>query len=196
MQQIQPPTTWQTYHNRAFCHPEVVYSSLVYLYDMAAIAIYIMKTFASTGSFSPAMISAVSTKLAIWKSFLPACKSAPMRKDSTVDEMIFLAHMLYTIIIINTHRPLSSLAYSIPGLATIFFLFPIPLHVIPLHTAAQSAHTARVLKATEIQTKLLSIPCDVECHPLFVMGVLVSSTAAQISACRMNSLLVGYTRCW
>lgn len=58
---------------------------------------------------------------------------------------------------------------------------PSPFTLVP--KAGRNAHTARVLKATEIQTRLLAIPCALEKHNVFVMCVTAQLAAVQIAAC-------------
>lgn len=83
------------------------------------------------------------------------------------------------------HRPFSSLVYSTPELSTTSFASPTPFSMSPV--ASRSAHTARALKAAELQTKLLAIPCTIEKHNVFSMCICAQIATAQISAC--NNLL-------
>ena len=53
-----------------------------------------MKQFASAPRFSQELIDAVDTKIAIWHSQLPATKRDPLRIDGTVDEIMFIAHLI------------------------------------------------------------------------------------------------------
>jgi hypothetical protein len=53
-----------------------------------------MNSYTSTGTLDETLISTVDTKIAIWKSLLPAVKKDPMRKDGSVDEVMFMAHMV------------------------------------------------------------------------------------------------------
>ena len=49
----------------------------------------------------------------------------------------------------------------------------------------RSAHTARALKAVELQTSLLSIQCPAERHSLFATCIVSEISLAQISACKL-----------
>lgn len=49
--------------------------------------------------------------------------------------------------------------------------------------AGRSAHTARALKALDIHTKLLAVPCAIEMHNVFTMGISAQLAAVQVSAC-------------
>ena len=53
-----------------------------------------MSSFAAAPRFSKELIDTMDTKIAIWHSLLPFVKKDPMRKDGTVDEIIFMAHMI------------------------------------------------------------------------------------------------------
>jgi hypothetical protein len=54
----------------------------------------VMKTFMETGVFNTAFVAIVDAKLAVWHSLLPASKRDPMRQDGTIDEVMFLAHLM------------------------------------------------------------------------------------------------------
>jgi hypothetical protein len=49
-QQIPPSVSWEEYQVREFAEIEVIYSSIVYLYDIAQVITYVMKTFLGTFS--------------------------------------------------------------------------------------------------------------------------------------------------
>jgi len=83
----------------------------------------------------------------------------------------------------NTHRPFSSLVYSLEELSTESFIPPVPF-IEPLKQGRR-AHTARALKAADMQTKILAIPCTVERHHLFTMCIVASIATAQVSACNV-----------
>ena len=53
-----------------------------------------MSSFASAPQFSNELIDTMDTKIAIWHSMLPLVKREPQRKDGTVDEIMFMAHMI------------------------------------------------------------------------------------------------------
>jgi hypothetical protein len=53
-----------------------------------------MKTFVETGVFNTAFVAIVDAKLAVWHSLLPVSKRDPMRQDGTIDEVMFLAHLM------------------------------------------------------------------------------------------------------
>jgi nicotinate-nucleotide pyrophosphorylase (carboxylating) len=88
----------------------------------------------------------------------------------------------------NIHRPFSALTYSAEELSARSFTSHIPL--IGPQRQSRSAHTARALKAAELQTKLLAIPCQAEKHPLFTACIAAAIAVAEISAC--NVLLDGH----
>lgn len=89
-----------------------------------------------------------------------------------------------------THRLLSSLTFSVEEMSTKSFLCLALLTTPP--TSGRNAHTARVIKALEMQTRLLAIPCAVEKHNVFVMCMAARLATAQISAC--NNLLDGHAQ--
>jgi hypothetical protein len=79
------------------------------------------------------------------------------------------------------HRPFSSLIYSTEEMTTQSFLSPTPFVVPP--KVGRSAHTARTLKAVEMHTKLLAIPCAIERHNVFGLCITAQLAAVQVSAC-------------
>ncbi|KAF1843848.1 uncharacterized protein K460DRAFT_387804 [Cucurbitaria berberidis CBS 394.84] len=179
--QIPQIATWAEYENREFEEIEIIYSSLVYLYDMTQIAANIMKMFIETGTFGESLIDSCDAKFAIWLSLLPACKRDPLQRNGKMDEVMFTAHMIAAIILSVVHRPFSSLAYSAEEMLAEAFSSPNPFVVPP--KSGRSAHTARTLKAVGMQTKLLAIPCVVEKHSILTMCITAQLAAVQVSAC-------------
>jgi hypothetical protein len=104
------------------------------------------------------------TKLAIWSSLLPSLKKKCLQKNGDMDEVMFTVHMIHAIVISTLHRPFSA---------------PSPF-ILP---ASHSRHTARVLRATEMQTRLLAIPCAMKKHSVFTMCITAQLAAVQIAAC-------------
>lgn len=86
------------------------------------------------------------------------------------------------------HRPCSSLPYVQGEMNTQSFQNPSPF-VIP-SKLGRSAHTARTLKALDLHTKLLAIPCAIERHNVFTMCITAQLAVVQASAC--SSLLDGH----
>jgi hypothetical protein len=180
--QIPLVVSWQDYENREFEEVEIVYSSIVYLYDMTKIVKSVMDMFLESGTFGEAIIERCDTKIAVWMSLLPACKRDPLRGDGSIDEVIFTAHMIAIVTMNTMHRPFSSLALCPEELTTQAFLSPTPYVAPP--TQGRGAHTARSLKALEMQTKLLAIPCTIEKHGVTTMCICAQLATAQISACK------------
>jgi hypothetical protein len=86
----------QEYEAREFDEVEVIYSSIVYLYDISRVVKHVAKTFIETQTWTESLIDTADAKVAIWQSLLPSCKQEPLRPDGTVDEVLFLAHMCAT----------------------------------------------------------------------------------------------------
>jgi len=68
-------------------------------------------------------------------------------------------------------------------LSTQSFVTPIPFVNPP--KAGRNLHTARVLKAIDIEIKLLAIPCAMEKHNVFTACMVATLATAQISACNV-----------
>jgi hypothetical protein len=60
-----------------------------------------MRAFATNVRFSSELIDSCDTKIAIWQSLLPFVKKSPMRKDGTVDEVMYMAHMIAAVYVIH-----------------------------------------------------------------------------------------------
>jgi hypothetical protein len=84
-------------------------------------------------------------------------------------------------VLLMMHRPFSSLVYNSAELSTTAFQPPLPFSLPSM--SGRNAHTARALKAVELQTNLLAIPCTIEKHNLFTMCICSHIATAQISAC-------------
>jgi hypothetical protein len=61
-----------------------------------------MRQFASAPRFSKELIDTMDTKIAVWHSQLPAAKRDPLQIDGTVDEIMFMAHMIRAMLPSNT----------------------------------------------------------------------------------------------
>lgn len=162
-----------------------------------------MRQFASAPRFSKELIDTLDTKIAVWHSQLPVAKRDPLQIDGTVDEIMFMAHMIGAMyvkyhvtlkhiavtdcrsVLMTMHRPLSSLVFNKAELSTKSFAPPAPF-TIPA-SVSRNQHTARALRVLEIHTKLLAIPCAMEKHSVFSMCISAQIATAQISAC--NNLL-------
>lgn len=179
---IPPAMSLQDYQDRELAELEIVFSSIVYLYDLHLIVKSMIDMFVETGTFGDMMIEVHDTKLAIWTSLLPACKKDPLQRDGTIDEVMFAAHVAATIALNGLHRSFSSLGMCDEEITTKSFL-PSVLFVTPPQQG-RAAHTARVLKASEMHTRLLAIPCTMERHNVFTMYMAARLATTQISACR------------
>jgi hypothetical protein len=62
--------------------------------------------------------------------------------------------------------------------------FTTPVPYVDPSKQGQCAHTARTLKAADMHTKLLAIPCALERHHVFTLGITASIATAQVSACK------------
>lgn len=76
------------------------------------------------------------------------------------------------------HRPFSALVFNDAE-------FPTTLYLSSERVPGRSAHTARALKAAEMQTKLLAIPCTIEKHSVFSMAISAQIALAQVAACNL-----------
>lgn len=82
-----------------------------------------------------------------------------------------------------SHRPFSSLAYSLEETTTTSFSPAVPFMNGPKQS--RPMHTARTLKACDTQTRLLAIPCVMERHSILTACIVASIATAQVAACRM-----------
>lgn len=82
-----------------------------------------------------------------------------------------------------SHRPFSSLEYSFEELTTTSFSPSVAFMDAPKQI--RPVHTARTLKACDMQTKLLAIPCAFEKHNIMTGCIVASIATAQIAACKL-----------
>lgn len=142
-----------------------------------------MVSFRNTGTFNPSFVWKIDAKLAAWRSLLPASKKDVMRPDGSVDEVMFLAHMMATILTKSSHRPFSSLPYSFEECTTTSFAAAVPFMDAPKD--GRAVHTARTVRACDIQTRFLSVPCAVERHSVFTLAIVANIATTQIAACKL-----------
>lgn len=63
-----------------------------------------MRQFASAPRFSKELIDTMDTKIAVWHAQLPAAKKDPLQKDGTVDEVMFMAHLIGAMYVLGSEN--------------------------------------------------------------------------------------------
>jgi hypothetical protein len=77
-----------------------------------------MDMFLESGNYGEVIIEYFDTKLAIWTTLLPASKEDSLRSDGSIDEIMFVAHMIAVATINAAHRPFSSLSLCTGEMST------------------------------------------------------------------------------
>ncbi|OCK84401.1 hypothetical protein K432DRAFT_414025 [Lepidopterella palustris CBS 459.81] len=181
---IPDPATFQDYDVREFSDVEIVFSSFTYLIDIIRIVNSVMRAADQVGGFTDGLVDIADTKLSVWQSLLPVYKREPIREDGKVDEVLYLAHMIMAIATMNVHRPLSALSTVHREEFRTRLVPPKPIHVPPFRPHRRSAHTAKVLKATERQTQLLAISTPFILHSLFTLSIIAGIATVQVLTCK------------
>jgi hypothetical protein len=105
---------------------------------------------------------------------LAQCECTETYRSNATNQHSLLTHV---------HRPFSSLVYSVEELST--NVFAAPVHFVDPPKQGRGAHTARTLKAVDVHTKLLAIPCKMENHHLFTMCITSMAVMTQIASCNI-----------
>jgi nicotinate-nucleotide pyrophosphorylase (carboxylating) len=163
---------------------ETVYSSFTYLLDAIRIISGLIRNYADLVTPWDDMIAATDARIAAWTSLLPTCKKEPIHPDGTVDEVMYFAHLAILILIVQLHRPQSSVTYSKEEWQTGFIPCP-PMNMIPTKHERRNVHTAKILRALEKQTQLLTLPSPLILHAPFTVCIVAGCATAHVATCAL-----------
>ncbi|XMA19980.1 hypothetical protein WAI453_012771 [Rhynchosporium graminicola] len=182
---ISMPHTFAQYDAREFLEKEITFSSLTYLLDSIRILSHSMTTIRSPHEPGDKAVTAADAKLVNWQMYLSPCKKEMVRPDGSVDETMFLAHLIVKTEFLLLHRPTSHLPYS--ALEKRSICTP----TTSLSTSRQSKsiaqsltmHTARAIEALEASITSFALPgSNMKYSPLATCA-LALAVMAQVSAC-------------
>ncbi|KAB8542093.1 hypothetical protein FH972_025556 [Carpinus fangiana] len=179
--QIPSPRSIQDYDNREFELDDVVFSSLSYLIDVGRIISNILGVNRRIKSSDDPCFLSADAQTTNWLLHLPEGKTSVIGEQHTLDEPLFLAHLLYNTEKLLLHRLHSQLRYS-----------PIEMESACTPPYAQHGamssrwaanHTAKSLEAIEAVGRLLSVSSlHIRHSPIFICA-LALVTMSQVSAC-------------
>ncbi|CZT01228.1 uncharacterized protein RAG0_08964 [Rhynchosporium agropyri] len=182
---ISMPHTFAQYDAREFLEQEITFSSLTYLLDSIRILSHSMTIIRSPHEPGDKAVTAADAKLVNWQMYLPPCKKEMVRLDGSVDETMFLAHLIVKTEFLLLHRPTSHLPYS--ALEKRSICTP----TTSLSTSRQSKsiaqsltmHTARAIEALEASITSFALPGSNIKHSPLATCALALAVMAQVSAC-------------
>ncbi|KAF2500151.1 hypothetical protein BU16DRAFT_452958 [Lophium mytilinum] len=181
---IPQPKTLADYDIRELDEVEVVFSSFTYLIDGLRIVSELMRNFGDFKASWEETTVYTDARLSAWSSLLPACKKESILPDGSVDEVMFFAHLTILILTVQIHRPASSLAWSTEEWQTAFIPRP-PMGMVQIKPERRNVNTAKVLRALEKQTQLLTLPSPLILHAPFTMCIVAGFAAAHVASCTL-----------
>ncbi|KAH7014842.1 hypothetical protein EDB80DRAFT_566912 [Ilyonectria destructans] len=180
--EIPEPRTLQEFDCREFDLGNSSFSSFAYLIGAVRCIILALSTAPEIAAkeASTQVIQAADAIIDGWLLLLPkGCKQV-LAKNGEIDELMFQAHLVIHVSIINLHRPLSDLKFNPVEEVSSCAREPPPDRPIP---ELVNVHTIRVLRSVEAQIRLLALPARPFNHTPFVTCMVSEGTLALLSAC-------------
>ncbi|KAF4453175.1 hypothetical protein F53441_4114 [Fusarium austroafricanum] len=185
---IPEPHTIDDLDSREFTDEETVFSSFAYLIGAlrcSALAISVTPKKVIRED-SESVIRSADSVIDAWLLLLPKDQKPILKKDGTIDELMFQAHLLIHVATIGLHRPLSDLRFNPIESVSSCAREPPPDTPKP---ELINVHTVRILKSVNAQIQLLALPVRPFHHSPFTTCMVSERTLALLSAC--NYLLQG-----
>ncbi|KAH7123100.1 hypothetical protein EDB81DRAFT_699938 [Dactylonectria macrodidyma] len=186
--EIPEPKTLHDFDSREFASDDVSFSSFAYLIGSVRCVVLAMATAPEIAAkeASTQVIQAADSIVDGWLLLLPKGRKQVLAKSGEIDELMFQAHMVIHVSIINLHRPLSDLKFN--QIEEVSSCARDPPTATP-GPELINVHTVRVLRSVEAQIRLLALPVRPFSHTPFVTCMVNEGTLALLSAC--NFLLKG-----
>ncbi|KAH7129557.1 hypothetical protein B0J13DRAFT_564256 [Dactylonectria estremocensis] len=186
--EIPEPQTLHDFDCREFAADDISFSSFAYLIGAVRCVVLAMSTAPELAAkeASAQVIQAADSIVDGWLLLLPKGRKQVLAKSGKIDELMFQAHMVIHVAMINLHRPLSDLKFNQVEEVSSCARDP------PADTPGPeliNVHTVRVLRSVEAQIRLLALPVRPFSHTPFVTCMVNEGTLALLSAC--NFLLKG-----
>jgi hypothetical protein len=182
---IPEPKTLQDFDSREFASEDVSFSSFAYLIGAVQCAALAISTTpkATAKDASEQVVQAADAIIDAWLLLLPKGSKEVMTKSGEIDELMFQAHLVIHVSTVGLHRPLSDLKFN--AVESISSCAREPPLETP-HPPLINVHTIRVLRATESQIRLLTLPSRPFHHTPFVTCMVSEGTLARLSACKFH----------
>lgn len=182
---IPRPRTLDDYDSREFATDNVDFSSFAYLVGLIRSLDHIIIGISRDSEENVKAIGAnADASIAAWLSLLSKSKRKLFRDDGTLDELLFEANILIQVYTVDIHRYLSTLAYSTIESVSSCAPPPPPERLAPVYCRDAHIHTAKILRAIERMTDMLTLPCRIAVHTPFCICTLANITIAHLSACK------------
>lgn len=177
------PTAVQFY-SRAFAEDEREFSS----FSQRIEAIRILRRVLSLGrvgeSNSEDRVDLIDASISSWFFLLPETKSEVIRRDGSVDEMLFQAYMIIHSASIFLHFPRSNLLSPSVAVAEILCA---ERGNATLPASTHQTHALKAIKAADEISSLASLPISSPEHTPFFICALAVSAIVQLSICSANA---------
>ncbi|PHH62371.1 hypothetical protein CDD81_7167 [Ophiocordyceps australis] len=185
--EIPDPRTLDDYENREFQHDDdddaLPFSSFAHLIGAvkcAASAVALVPKLLS-GEASAQILQAADATLDGWLLLLPDAPNAIVSSKGEIDELMHQAFLLVNVCAIGLHRPLSDLKFNqVEGVSSCAREPPREI----LTPDLVKVHTLRVLRAVQIQIRILALPFRPFHHTPFTTCMVSEGTLALLSACK------------
>ncbi|KAK7416842.1 hypothetical protein QQX98_004900 [Neonectria punicea] len=155
--QIPEPRSLQEFDCREFAFDNTSFSSFAYLIGAVRCIMLSISTAPELPSkkASTQVIQLVDSIFDGWLLFLPESSKPVLAKSGEIDELVFQAHLVIHVSIINLHRPFSDLKFNL--VEEVSTCARDPPRDIPMQDFV-NVHTVRVLRSVEAQIRLLALP--------------------------------------
>lgn len=177
------PTAAQFY-SRAYEEDERIFSS----FSQRIEAIRILRRVLSLGRVGEAnsedRVDLIDASISSWLLFLPKNRSEVIRRDGSVDEMLFQAYMIIHCSSIFLHFPRSNLLS--PSVAISEILCAERGNAM-LPASTHQSHALKAINAADGISSLTSLPITRPEHTPFFICALAVSSIVQLSICSSNA---------
>ncbi|KAF2424404.1 hypothetical protein EJ08DRAFT_555121, partial [Tothia fuscella] len=182
---IPPPKPTADYDNREFADEDIIFSSFGYLIGLCrSFDLILIGIPRNSEEIVKQMCTRLDASAAAWLSLLSKSKRKLFRVDGTVDELLFKANMLIQIYTIDAHRYLSTLTYCAIESVSSCAPPPPPERLAPVYYRDAHVHTAKIMRAIERLTEMLTLPGRIAVHTPFTICMIATATIAHLSACQ------------
>jgi hypothetical protein len=159
--------------NRTFSEDNYEYSSFAYQIEATYILCSVLALSPDTFAVTDPQVEGIDAAMSNLLLSLPLDKREVVRTDGTIDECLFIAHLVVHWASICLHRPRSTLTFIRNHYRTTCT----KAEAAGLPALAYTSHTAKALRAANAITNLASIQPDVKmCSPVLMCGLTTAAT--------------------
>ncbi|KAK1239846.1 hypothetical protein MKX08_007288 [Trichoderma sp. CBMAI-0020] len=174
------PQTLRQYDDRGL--NDESFSSYAYLIDATRILGTTLAAGDTTNESPYSLVKNAEANLMSWHLYLPQRKRDPVRRDGTIDEVLFKAHMVMNTTSTHLHRPRSMLHYTTMELLCSKYAPPLPGEISTAETQHGGRHTNKAISSAKNFVDLLTASSSPLTHSPFVMCMGSLAMATLLSA--------------